>query len=354
MKTWILFISSLFLLVSSHEASEQDAKVNIPELEESWLSRSLVGKGHLILNNHKDFKVWGCSAVYDDEGRVHVYFSLIPEGGHWLRNCEIAHAVADSPEGPYEVVGTILKGRGEGYWDASSIHNPSIYRVGDKYVLLYIGNDISKAEHWRERAQEANSQRIGMAVADNPYGPWKRFDSPMIDVSRNPEDWDSYCVVNPAFVAHPNGQFWIYYRAWDRNYDDRRKTGVAFADRFEGPYRKYEQNPVIDHFEGVNGQTEDPTVFFWKNRFHCMIRDMGNWDWLSSLYLSSNDGLHWSYPKRAKHKGSTYYPIPEDCRCERDQILMKDGTPDYIFNAVQLEDGHCGGVLKIQLPECAE
>lgn len=323
-----------------------------PILEESWLSESLSEKGTLILHDKEEYRVWGCSPVYDDDGKVHVYFSLIPKGGHWLTNCEIAHAVADKPEGPYEVVGTILKGRGKGHWDASSIHNPTVYRVGEKYVLLYIGNDISKAEEWRTRGKEANSQRIGMAISDDPYGPWKRFDTPMIDVSKNPDDWDEYCVVNPGFIQHPNGEYWIYYRAWDRNHDDRRKTGVAFAKTLEGPYTKYEGNPVIDKFEGVNGQTEDPTFFNWEGKIHCVIRDMGNWDWLSSLYLTSEDGLNWSYPKRAKEKGSTYYPISDKMRCERDQILMKDGKPDYIFNAVQREEGGgCGGVLKINLPE---
>ncbi|MBK1879065.1 glycoside hydrolase family protein [Pelagicoccus mobilis] len=336
----LCFIASLLL-----------ASAEAPKLEESWLSKSLSSEGNLILQDQDGYRVWGCSAVYDDEGKVHVYFAIIPDKGHWLRNGEIGHAVADKPEGPYKVQGSILQGRGPGYWDASSIHNPSIYRVVGKYVLLYIGNDISKAETWRDRAQEAGSQRVGMAIADNPYGPWKRFDRPIIDVSNNPDDWDEYCVVNPAFVKHPNGQYWIYYRAWDRNHDDRRKTGVAFADSLEGPYLKYEGNPVIDKFEGVNGQTEDPTLFYWNGKFHCVIRDMGNWDWLSSLYLSSEDGLNWSYPKRAKHQGATYYPMRDDKRCERDQILLKDGKPDYLFNAVQRPEGNCGGVVKINLSE---
>ncbi len=339
------FIS--FLILSTFVYSQEKDK---PVLEDSWFCRSLAQRGTLILNSSKEFRTWGCSAVYDDQGKVHIYFSKMSrDNGHWLINCEIGHAVADRPEGPYKVLLTALKGRGSGYWDASSIHNPSIYRVDGKYVLLYIGNDISKAEQWRDQGKQANSQRIGMAISDSPYGPWKRFDKPVIDVSNDPNAWDEYCVVNPAFVRHPNGQYWIYYRAWDRNHDDRRKTGVAFADKLEGPYTKYEKNPVIDTFEGVNGQTEDPTIFYYNGEFHCIIRDMGNWDWLSSLYLSSDDGLNWSRPKRAKYPGSHYYDIPKGRRCERDQILLKDGRPEYLFNAVSKPGGNCSGVLKINL-----
>lgn len=345
-KLFFLQAVILFLALPFHGCGQEEKVV---QLAESWLSLSLADKGKLILQS-TDYTVWGCSPVYDDEGKVHVFFSRWPkEGGSWLVNSEIAHAVADHPEGPYKVLGTILSGRGEGYWDANSIHNPSVYRVGEKYALLYIGNDTSKAEKWRDRAPEANSQRIGMAIADSPYGPWERFDAPMIDVSPDSNDWDEYCVVNPTFIHHPNGQFWIYYRAWDRNHDDRRKTGVAFADQLEGPYVKYENNPVIDKFEGVDGQTEDPVMFRYRDRFHCVIRDMGNWDWLSSLYLHSEDGLNWSYPQRAKHTGSHYYDIPDDRRCERDQILMKDGIPEYIFSAVSRPGGSCGGVIKINI-----
>ena len=320
-----------------------------PPIEESWLSESLADKGKLVIKE-ENYIVWGCSPVYDDEGKVHVFYSRWPkEGGAWLVNSEIAHAVADHPEGPYGLLGTVMKGRGPGYWDAHSIHNPSVYRVDDKYVMMYIGNDTAKADRWRERAPEAGTQRTGMAVADSPYGPWTRFDAPMIDVDPDSMAWDGYCTVNPGFVKHPNGEYWIYYRAWDRDNDDRRKTGVAFASNLTGPYVKYEGNPVIDKFEGVDGQTEDPTMFYYKGKFHCVIRDMGNWDWFSSLYLESEDGLHWSYPKRAKHRGSTYYDMPSDRRCERDQILMKDGVPEYLFSACQVPGGGQGGCIKLVL-----
>lgn len=337
----------LFITIFALSTFAQDK----PELKESWYCKSLASEGKFILED-PNYRVWGCAPIYDDEGKVHVYFSRWKISGDWLKNSEIAHAVADHPEGPYKVLGTILKGRGTGYWDAHSIHNPSIYRVGKKYVLLYIGNDTTKVDEQYDRAQTAGSQRVGMAIADSPYGPWKRFDKPMIDVSPNPKDWDSYCTVNPAFVQKPDGGFLLYYRAWDRKNDDRRKTGVAYSDNLEGPYKKYEGNPVIDH-KDYGGQTEDPYCFYYNNKYHCIIRDMGNYDWLSSLYLSSDDGYNWPGFERAHHKGDTYFDVPENARYERVQILFKDGKPEYQFNAIQKRLGEnkvtCGAVLKINL-----
>ncbi|MEL7160764.1 MAG: glycoside hydrolase family protein, partial [Bacteroidota bacterium] len=311
----------------------------------SWLTKSLADSGKFILET-PDVRVWGCSPIYDEEGKVHVFYSIWPLDGHWLVNSKIAHAVADHPEGPYEPQGVIMEGRA-GYWDANSIHNPTVHKVGDKYVLLYIGSDTSRQENWRNRAQAANTQRIGMAIADSPYGPWQRSDQPIIDVAEDSLAWDGYCVVNPSFMQHPNGEYWIYYRAWDRRNDERRKTGVAFAKTLEGPYLKYSGNPIID-FPERGGETEDPYLFHYRGKFHCLIRDMGNYDWVSGLYLESRDGLSWGDYYRGHQRGSRYFPVSDKSRYERVQVLWRDGHPEYLFNAIQRQDvKSSGATLKI-------
>jgi hypothetical protein len=336
-------IKSFFLILPLISCFAQAPKTP----KDSWLTKHLADSGKFILENN-DSVIWGCAPIYDDEGKVHVYYSTWEKEGNWLTHSTIAHAVADHPEGPYKKLGIILEGR-EGCWDAHTIHNPTIHRVDDKYVMLYIGNDTTKQENWQTKAKSANTQRVGMAIADSPYGPWKRFDKPIIDVSTDSIAWDGYCTVNPSFMKHPNGEYWIYYRAWDRRNDDRRKTGVAMSTNFEGPYKKYEGNPIID-FPERGGQTEDPYFFWYKNKFHCLIRDMGNYDWYSGLYLESDDGLKWGEYQRSHHKGDYYFPVCEKCRYERVQVLWKDGHPEYLFNAIMRDDRpSCGAVLKINL-----
>ena len=323
-------------------------KKNLP-LEDSWITRSLAKKGTYILES-ADSMVWGCAPIYDEKGKVHVYYSTWKDGGSWLYDSEIAHAVADHPEGPYTKMGVILSGR-EGKWDRHTIHNPSVYKIDGKYVLLYIGNDTTKIDRWRNNgAVSENGQCVGMAIADSPYGPWKRFDQPVIAHSADSLNaWDSYCAVNPTMLKHPNGEYWIYYRSWDRHNDNRRKTGLAIAKNLEGPYKKYGNKALIDHAH-MGGQTEDPYIFYYKNKFHCLIRDMGNYDWVGNLYLSSSDGIHWSEFKRGHWNGAKYYPVDEKTRCERVQILWKDGKPSYLFNAILRTDGlHSGGALKMNV-----
>ncbi|MFR9652082.1 MAG: glycoside hydrolase family protein [Rikenellaceae bacterium] len=346
------FLVISVIALSLYSAVAQKKKVENPPLEDSWVTASLADRGTFILET-PDSTVWGCAPIYDDEGKVHVYYSKWQREGSWLIDSEIGHAVADHPEGPYRKLGTILDGR-EGKWDRHMVHNPSVYRIDDKYVLLYISNDTTKQHRWlKDGMASENLQVVGMAIADSPYGPWKRFDKPVIDISADSMAWDSYCAVNPTMLKHPNGEYWIYYRAHDRHNDDRRKTGLAIAKNLEGPYVKYGDKALIDHAE-YGGQTEDPYIFYYKGMFHCLIRDMGNYDWAGNLYLSSDDGINWSDLKRGHWNGAKYYPVLEEkSRCERVQILWRDGEPEYLYNAIHRPDRgrglNSGGVIKFNL-----
>ena len=53
------------------------------------------------------------------DGKYHGYYARWPEElGHdaWMMHCEIAHAVADQPEGPFSYVNTVLESRNPDGW----------------------------------------------------------------------------------------------------------------------------------------------------------------------------------------------------------------------------------------------
>src|SRR5690554_4446110 len=55
--------------------------------------------------------VWGCSAIVDEEGLLHLFFSRWNSKrgmGGWINSSEIAHAVADSATGTFRNIETIL------------------------------------------------------------------------------------------------------------------------------------------------------------------------------------------------------------------------------------------------------
>ncbi len=51
---------------------------------------------------------WGMAPIYDEKGKLHIFNSIIPETGSWIRHSKIAHWVADQPEGPYTLVGDLF------------------------------------------------------------------------------------------------------------------------------------------------------------------------------------------------------------------------------------------------------
>jgi hypothetical protein len=84
----------------------------------SDFSRKLEAVGRIL--ETEDFFVWGCSPIYGEDGKVHVFYSRWPKKygmGGWIHKSEIAHAVANSPEGPYTYLETVLSSR-PGHFDS--------------------------------------------------------------------------------------------------------------------------------------------------------------------------------------------------------------------------------------------
>ncbi|MCU7550630.1 glycoside hydrolase family protein [Chitinophagaceae bacterium LB-8] len=289
------------------------------------------------------YYVWCNSPIEGDDGKIHVFFSRWDDKkgmSGWINGSEIAHAVADKPEGPYQFVETVLAPR-PGYFDATTCHNPLIKKVDGKYCLFYMGNSNGKT----------NTKRIGLATSDSLYGPWKRPDKPLLEAG--PEGaWDDHCTTNPAFIKHPNGQYWLYYKSWNtKEYETQtgpirgnRKYGLAIAENLEGPYVKYEGNPVIDFSgKGQNRQFEDAFVWREKGKFKMIARDMGVYNHEVGLIMDSKDGKHWNEPLIAYYSADHYniqQPPPAPYlkrygRFERPQILFLKGKPAYLFTTSQ-------------------
>ena len=313
-----------------------------------------------------DYNVWGCSPIWGDDGKVHVFYSRWPnEAKHqgWITCCEIAHAVADTPEGPFETVDVAVAPRGGDWWDGKTCHNPTIHKVGDKYVLFYMGTSDGTVY----------TKRVGMATSDSLYGPWKRVDKPLIEPDTDPDAWNSVCTTNPAFVQHPNGELWLYYKSWratdwekdlagglrvatsDVGRHTNRQYGLAKAMKLEGPWEKVGDGPIIDlsHL-GENAQSEDAYIWIEDGKFKMIMRDMGFWNHEYGLYFESEDGQNWSEPQIGFWNSHRYFDeapngLDREGRFERPQLLMRDGKPEYIFVAFRggKYNTSSGAVLKI-------
>ena len=169
------------------------------------------------------WNIWCGSVVKGYDNRYHMYYSRWPRGTHhegWISHSEIAHAVAEKPGGPYRHSDVSLPAYSDTAWDGAMTHNPYIICHNGKYYLYFIATQGKRLkadqtisaygeEWWRRR----NTQRIGLAVADNPFGPWERLETPVLSVSEDSTAFDAMCVTNPAVCVGRNGKVFMLYKA---------------------------------------------------------------------------------------------------------------------------------------------
>ncbi len=316
-------------------------KTQYPAEAVSDFCKNLKPVGRIL--ESEGYYVWCCAPIYDEKGKVHVFYSRWPEQykmGGWIRQSEIAHAVANRPEGPYKYVETILRPR-PGYFDATTCHNPHIQYIDGTYYLFYIGNSDGTVK----------TKSIGLATSQSINGPWKRTDKPLLTAGTTGA-WDDCCATNPSFLKTPDGTCRLYYKSWNKEeYNNQkgsvranRKYGLAISERIDGDYSRYEKNPIVDFsVYGNNIQVEDAYIWMENGKYFMLMRDMGYFDHTVGLIFESENGLDWSEPQIAWYGADKYdikqAPAPKHLqrygRFERPQLLMKNGKPEYLFTASQ-------------------
>lgn len=157
-----------------------------------------------------------------------------------------------------------------GSYDDRSVFTPEVLAHGGQYYLVY---QTVKAPYLLRTYNQ-----IGMAVADNPSGPWTKLDKPILSPSSetgewkgdkddrfavvSQGEWDSHKVHDPTLISYKN-KFYLYYKG-ERKGEKMTmggreiRWGVAIADNIEGPYIKSKYNPIthsghelaIWHYDG--------------------------------------------------------------------------------------------------------
>jgi hypothetical protein len=332
-------LAALCFILSVAIGAERNAKAGAPESDRSSLAESAFCKslvpGKFILPAKEGWWNWGMAPIYDEEGKLHIFNSCIPymgeKGmGYWQSKSIINHYVADSVEGPYELVGTVFS------CDERTYHNPQISKVGDTYVLVFL---------WKT-TEPGSLQSIGMATAGSLDGPWTEHpDNPIIrPVKGSP---NGAHASNPTFLVDRDGKFRIYYKSMSEG-SDFREISMAIADQLEGPYVDYPGNPLIS-YKDLGRDIEDPYAFFYQDRYYMIVEDrmdvagalggdtpspkkIPRGGLRPGLLFTSEDGIHWERPEIG-YNTDAYYFGGELSRSERPHILWKNGHPEYLFLA---------------------
>lgn len=302
----------------------------------------------------KDYFAW-CSSIIQDGGKYHLIYSRWPRkfGFHsWLTHSEIAHAVADQPDGPYHYVETLIPHRGQHPWNQITAHNPKIERFEGKFYLYFCSTraDFSEdelqaiARNSRSRQKDwgilRNNQRTGVAVADSISGPWNVLSSPIVQ----PTGPIRNLTVNPAICRRPDGRYLMIIKG-DKPGSSQRNQAVAIADKPEGPF-VLQPEPAIKDYD-----TEDVSVWYdyARQRYYAVFHAhtfIG--------MITSADGIHW---QKASHFTVTRKILPQQngaprqpSSLERPFVFVEKGRPRVLSMAAMETGDTCILLVPLQQP----
>ena len=111
--------------------------------------------------------------------------------------------------------------------------NPSVTKGGDgKFYMIY------KAVSDQGQLPKGGAVICGMAVADHPAGPFKKFGKPIL---RNPEnDWS----VEDAFIWFENGKFYCIAKDFQGYFTKAGRAQVALFECEDGISWKISEHPL--------------------------------------------------------------------------------------------------------------
>lgn len=277
----------------------------------------------LLIPKDSGFKMDGyfiwCGSVIFASGEYNMFASRwrenlkFPEG--YMVGSEIVHAVSPNPEGPFVYKKTILSTRHRGWWDSQFAHNPQIVKIGNTYVLYYIGAATNNRQQ----------RRIGYAATRNLNDKWERQNK-CIDLGRDD-------CNNPAAYVNRDGSVLLAFR-WGNQ-----RIGIARADRYDGKYTVLNEDII------PNIIAEDPFLYMNGNHYEMIVEDgkgaLTGHERYGAI-LESTDGVDWKVKKHCLAYDHTLIysdlSIIKAERRERPQLLFnKTGKPTHLYTGVLYE-----------------
>ena len=299
-----------------------------------------------------DYWIWGASVIKGEDGKYHMFASRWPKTvkfGNWVTNSEVVHATADTPVGPYKFHDLVLPTRGKEFWDGMCTHNPRVIKYNNQYLLYYFGNTYSFDKPTpenpgvpREKWSEAwMNKRIGVAISDSVYGPWKRLDKPVIEP--RPGHWDASITSNPAPVVNEkSGEILLMYKSSTVGLTPPLLLGVSKSAKPEGPYDRLSEDPIFRFETADNNRidVEDPYIWWTGKQYEAILKDRSGeicGEEGGGIHAWSKDGIKWQLFKKFRaytrdvmwDDGSTSHQN----HFERPFLLIENGKPTHLFAA---------------------
>ena len=131
----------------------------------------------------------------------------------------------------------------ENGWDKMYNEAADIFKDDNTYYLYY-------------HASGDNGYQVGVATADHPLGPWKKYEkNPILELGAK-DSWEPLHVACAFVLKEGPAKYYMWYSGMKQESEDSEGIwgiGLATASSPLGPWKKYENNPIMRHFGYVGG-----------------------------------------------------------------------------------------------------
>ncbi|MAG13419.1 MAG: xylosidase [Spirochaetales bacterium] len=181
-----------------------------------------------------NYHAWYSRSTNDSSGyAASVWHATSVDGHEWIERDE---AISKGPRGS---------------WDEHGVFTPTILVEegepggSERFFLYYTA--VAEPFTNDNGGPQGTKTAIGAAVSDSPGGPWVRIgETPLLRTRDDPSLFDSHRVDDACLIKR-EGMYWMYFKGRQLGgTPGETMMGVAFSDSPEGPFRKCEENPVIE------------------------------------------------------------------------------------------------------------
>jgi hypothetical protein len=147
-------------------------------------------------------------------------------------------------------------------------------------------------------------------------------------------------TTNPAPCLLPDGSVMLAYKSVASADDPLIQYGMAGADRYDAPYSRLQDEPLIAEADAQRISYEDAYLWRGAHGFEMLFNDMtGHFtgEDHAGAHALSADGLHWRLADAPKAYSRTVRwadgSVTTQGSFERPQLLIRDGIPTHLFAA---------------------
>lgn len=267
-----------------------------------------------------------CDVLKDNDGTYYWYYhAKSKDKKRWPGEYRLCVATSKSPLGPWKKYegNPILDHGKEGEWDDKYTACASVMKVGAYNIR---SNDATYYMwYW-------SNSSVGLATAKHPLGPWKKYEG-------NPvSNWEKEGGVYPGSVTKIGDKFYMFAES-PVSVEDQGPMCIATASKPEGPWEKYEGNPVMkpgDWNSWDDGGFSEAGARYHEGVFHCVYGGTKAPKIESLGYAWSFDAIKWY-----KYEANPVVPLNRipDASGLAEAHCFVEGAYIYVFHTLRYFTG---------------